>query len=68
MVSGAEDGAGSLAELLCALSYASNLAMEQPLEHGLKTALLGIRLADFLNLPQRDREAVYYGALVKDAG
>jgi hypothetical protein len=59
---------GTLAELLCALSFASDLGMGQPLEHGLKTAYLGLTLADRLGADAEDREAVFYGALLKDAG
>jgi len=62
------DGNGTIAELLCALSAASDLGMGQPLEHGLKTAYLGLELADRLKLGSADRKAVFYGALLKDAG
>ena len=62
------DTNGTIAELLCALSAASDLGMGQPLEHGLKTAYLGLELADRLKLGPADREAVFYGALLKDAG
>jgi HD-GYP domain-containing protein (c-di-GMP phosphodiesterase class II) len=58
----------SLAELLCALSFASDTGMGQQMEHGLKTAWLGLQLADALGLPLADRQAIYYGSLVKDAG
>ena len=58
----------SLAELLCALSFASDTGMGQPMEHGLKTGYLGLQLADALGLPLADRQAIFYGALVKDAG
>ena len=35
---------------------------------GLNSAYLGLRLADMLNLPSEEREAIYYGALLKDVG
>jgi response regulator RpfG family c-di-GMP phosphodiesterase len=58
----------SIAALLCSLSFTSSLGMGQRLEHGLRTAYLGLRLAERLGLPEEDREAVYYGALLKDTG
>jgi HD-GYP domain-containing protein (c-di-GMP phosphodiesterase class II) len=57
-----------LAELLCAISFATGLATAAPMEHGLRTAYLALRITDALGLPATDREAVYYGALLKDVG
>lgn len=59
---------GSLAELLCTVSFTGDLAMGQPIEHGLRTAYVGLRLAEAAGLPGDDRVAVYYGALLKDVG
>ncbi|HLQ32017.1 MAG TPA: HD domain-containing phosphohydrolase [Chloroflexota bacterium] len=58
----------SLAELLCALSFASGLALGGRMEHGIGSAYIGLRIAGALGLPEEDREAIYYGALIKDAG
>lgn len=58
----------SLAELLSALSFVSDTGMGQPLEHGLKTAYIGLAVADAVGLSPEDRAAVYYGALLKDSG
>lgn len=58
----------SLAELLCALSFATGVGLGERLDHGLKSAYIGLQVADALNLPQTDREAVFYGALLKDVG
>lgn len=58
----------SFAELLCALSLAADLNMGQPMEHGLKTAYVGLRLVEAFQLPREDEIAVYYGALLKDVG
>jgi len=58
----------SLASLLCALSFASGLALGDRMEHGIGTAYIGLRLADAVRLADHEREAVYYGALLKDAG
>src|SRR5688572_6676719 len=59
---------GTLGELLRALSFASDLGMGQPMEHGLKTAYLGLCIADDLGLDAEDREAVFYGSFLKDIG
>ena len=56
------------AELLCALSYGSGLAVAERMEHGTNTAFAGIRLGRALGLPAQDLEAVFYGALIKDVG
>jgi HD-GYP domain-containing protein (c-di-GMP phosphodiesterase class II) len=59
---------GNLAVLLCSLSFATGLGLGERMEHGLNSAYLGLRLADALNLPNEEREAIFYGALLKDAG
>src|SRR6266581_3977955 len=59
---------GNLAELLCALSFATRLGLSERMEHGLNSAYLGLRLADALKLPSEEREAIFYGALLKDVG
>jgi HD-GYP domain-containing protein (c-di-GMP phosphodiesterase class II) len=38
------------------------------MEHGIGSAYLGLRLAELLRLQPEEREAIYYGALLKDAG
>ena len=58
----------SLAELLSALSFVADLGMGQILEHGIKAAYVGLTLADAVGLSPEDQAAVYYGALLKDAG
>ena len=63
-----EQPGGNLAVLLCALSFATGLGLGERMEHGLNSAYLGLRLADVLNLPNEEREAVFYGALLKDVG
>ena len=56
------------AELLCALSYGSGLAVAERLEHGTNSAFVGIQLGRALGLATEDLEAVFYGALIKDVG
>jgi HD-GYP domain-containing protein (c-di-GMP phosphodiesterase class II) len=65
----ADDGTSiSLAELLSALSFVADTGMGMTMEHGLKTAYIGVQLADAVGLTADDRAGVYYGALLKDAG
>ena len=56
------------AGLLCALSYGSGLAAAERMEHGTNTAFAGVQLGRALGAGAGDLEAVFYGALVKDAG
>ena len=57
-----------LAEAAAVLSLATDLAMGQPLEHGLRTAVLGVRTAAALGLPEQDLTAVFYTGLLHFAG
>ena len=59
---------GNLASLLCALSFATSLGLSERMEHGLNSAYIGLRLADVLKLPNQEREAIFYGALLKNVG
>jgi HD-GYP domain-containing protein (c-di-GMP phosphodiesterase class II) len=61
-------GPSGLAELLCALSYGSGLAVAERMEHGTNTAFAGMQLGRALGLGTGDLEAVFYGALIKDVG
>jgi len=61
-------GTSGTAELLCALSYGSGLALAERMEHGTNTAFVGIQLGRALGLGTQDLEAVFYGALIKDVG
>jgi HD-GYP domain-containing protein (c-di-GMP phosphodiesterase class II) len=65
---GQRSGPSGAAELLCALSYGSGLAVAERMEHGTNTAFAGVRLGRALGLPAPDLEAVFYGALIKDVG
>jgi HD-GYP domain-containing protein (c-di-GMP phosphodiesterase class II) len=59
---------GNLAVLLSALSFATSLGLDERMEHGLNSAYVGLLLADALHLPNEEREAIFYGALLKDVG
>src|SRR3984957_15947203 len=57
-----------LAEAAGVLSLATDLAMGQPLEHGLRTAVLALRAAQVMGLPEGDQVAVFYTGLLHFAG
>jgi HD-GYP domain-containing protein (c-di-GMP phosphodiesterase class II)/DNA-binding CsgD family transcriptional regulator len=57
-----------LAEAVGALSLATDLAMGQPLEHGLRTAVLAVRIARALGLPEDDQVTAFYTGLLHFAG
>jgi HD-GYP domain-containing protein (c-di-GMP phosphodiesterase class II) len=57
-----------LAELMAALSLATDITMGAPMEDGLAVCLLATRLAEELGLPERERVRVYYGALLRHVG
>lgn len=57
---------GDLAELLCALSFATGLGFGGHIEHGLGSAAFGLEVADALKLSGEEHEAIFYGALLKD--
>ncbi len=62
------DSETSLAEMLCALSFMADIAMGQRIEHGLRSAYIGLGICRETGLSTEDSEAVFYGALLKDAG
>jgi HD-GYP domain-containing protein (c-di-GMP phosphodiesterase class II)/DNA-binding CsgD family transcriptional regulator len=57
-----------LAEAVGALSLATDLAMGQPLEHGLRTGVLAVRIAQAMGLPEDDQVTVFYTGLLHFAG
>ncbi len=63
-------GAGPLrrAETAGVLALATDLAMGQPLEHGLRVAVLAVRVAEAMGLSEDDRAAVFYTGLLHFAG
>jgi HD-GYP domain-containing protein (c-di-GMP phosphodiesterase class II) len=54
--------------LIGALSLATDFGVGEPLEHGLRTTVIGVRLAESLGLDEDERRAVYYVALLRYAG
>ncbi|MEA2409474.1 MAG: hypothetical protein QOC77_35 [Thermoleophilaceae bacterium] len=64
-----ERGSGiAQAEVVAALSLATDLAMGQPLESGLGICVLGVRLAERAGVSDEDRGRVHDVALLRHAG
>jgi HD-GYP domain-containing protein (c-di-GMP phosphodiesterase class II) len=71
---GARDGvvavaslAGSdvrLAELIASMSLATDLGLGQPMEHVLRSCVLGLRIAEDIDLAESERVVVYYVGLL----
>ena len=57
-----------LAEAVGVLSLATDLAMGQPLEHGLRTAILAVRIARAMGLSDDDQVTVFYTGVLHFAG
>jgi hypothetical protein len=55
-------------ELIGALSLATDLGVGEPLEHGLRTTVIGVRLPASLGLDEEARREVYDVALLRYAG
>lgn len=57
-----------LAEIIAALTLATDFAMGQPMEHALRVTLFAVRFGDALGLSQPDRHDLYYIALLRASG
>ena len=57
-----------LAELVAALSLATDLGMGQPLEHGLRTCLIALELGRRLGLSASELAELYYVTLLRFVG
>ena len=57
-----------LAEVLTALSLASDVGHDQPLEKSLRNAVIAVRLGEELTLRGAELSAVYYVALLRSIG
>ena len=60
MEAGDRDSGIRLAELVAAFSLAIDLGLGQPMEHVLRSWLIGARLAEHLGLDRNERAALYY--------
>ncbi|HWB07622.1 MAG TPA: HD domain-containing phosphohydrolase [Pirellulales bacterium] len=63
-----EPGAIRLSEIISALSVALDITQGQPEGHCMRSALVGMRLAQELDLSSNDRSALFYALLLKDLG
>lgn len=54
-----------MAELMSALSMASDLAEGEALEHGVKSCYISLRLAERLQLSDQERSDVFYTAFLQ---
>ena len=57
-----------LSEVIGALSYALDITEGQPEGHAARTCMIGMRLAEELQLSAADRSALFYALLLKDLG
>jgi HD-GYP domain-containing protein (c-di-GMP phosphodiesterase class II) len=62
------EGRVRLAELVAALSLAVDLGFGQPMEHVLRQCLIAVRMAELLELDDRQRLVAYYTALLVNVG
>src|SRR5919198_4720513 len=53
-----------LAELVASMSLATDLGLGQPMEHVLRSCVLGLRVAEDIGLDESERAVVYYVALL----
>jgi HD-GYP domain-containing protein (c-di-GMP phosphodiesterase class II) len=56
------------ADLMAALSLASDLAVGLPAEHAVRSCYIAMHVADEMQLPAEQRVDVYYAELLMDAG
>lgn len=57
-----------LAEVVAALSLATDLGIGQPLEHALRSCILTVRLGETLGFGESDLRVAYYQALLRYIG
>jgi HD-GYP domain-containing protein (c-di-GMP phosphodiesterase class II) len=58
----------ALSGVIGALSYALEITEGQPPGHALRSCMIGMRVAEELQLPARTRSDLFYALLLKDAG
>jgi putative nucleotidyltransferase with HDIG domain len=63
-----EENPVRLSEVVSALSYALDLTEGQPVGHAVKSCVLGMKLAQELQLPDAEKIDLYYALLLKDMG
>jgi putative nucleotidyltransferase with HDIG domain len=63
-----DDGAVSLSEVISAMTFALDITEGAVPGHGLRSCLLGMRLAEGIGLPEEMRVSLYYALQLKDVG
>ncbi len=58
----------ALSGVIGALSYALDITEGQPAGHAVRSCMIGMRMAEELDLPSRMRSDLFYALLLKDAG
>jgi hypothetical protein len=58
----------ALSGVIGALSYALDITEGQPAGHAVRSCMIGMRIAEELELPARVRSDLFYALLLKDAG
>ena len=56
-----------VAELVATVSYAADLGLGQPMSHCMRKTVIALRLADLIEVTDRDREATYYLGLMMNS-
>jgi HD-GYP domain-containing protein (c-di-GMP phosphodiesterase class II) len=62
------DSGVTLPELLAAFSLATDLGLGQPIEHVLRSWRIAVRLADVVDLPEPERQSLFYVAMLAWVG
>jgi HD-GYP domain-containing protein (c-di-GMP phosphodiesterase class II) len=68
LIGGEKPEAVGVSEVLGALSFALDLTEGQPFGHALRSCLIGMGIAERLDLPLQERRDLYYAHLLKDVG
>jgi HD-GYP domain-containing protein (c-di-GMP phosphodiesterase class II) len=58
----------ALSDVVAGLSYALDLTEGEPPGHAIRSCMIGMRLADEIDLDPADRSHLFYALLLKDAG
>src|SRR4051794_22692675 len=58
----------ALSDVVAGLSYALDLTEGEPPGHAIRSCMIGMRLADEIDLDPADRSDLFYALLLKDAG
>jgi hypothetical protein len=64
MAPGQSGGTPRLAELIAALSLATDLGLGMPMEHVMRTCLISLRLGEHLGLTVEEQTELYYLAML----